>query len=164
MTVGEAFVDRLYGVQAGSAADDFVVRRADGLYAYQLAVVVDDIAMQVTEVVRGADLLESTPRQIALYRALGASPPRFLHVPLIIGADGNRLAKRHGSTAIADYRKQGVAPERLVGALAASVGLAVPGEQLGPGDLIPRFDVRRLPAAATPIAGLPLSGGTGVWK
>jgi glutamyl-tRNA synthetase len=164
MAAGEGFVDRLYAGQAGSVADDFVVRRSDGLYAYQLAVVVDDIAMRVTEVVRGADLLESTPRQIALYRALGASPPSFLHVPLVVGPDGNRLAKRHGSTAIADYRKQGVAPERLVGALAASVGLAEPGELLGPSDMIQRFDVRRLPTVPTPIAGLPLSGGTGVWK
>jgi glutamyl-tRNA synthetase len=164
MPAGEAFVDRLYADQASSVADDFVVRRSDGLYAYQLAVVADDIAMQVTEVVRGADLLESTPRQIALHRALGANPPRFFHVPLVIGSDGNRLAKRHGSPALADYRKQGVAPERLVGALAASVGLAKPGEELRPSDLIPRFEARRLPTVSTSFAGLLPSGGTGVWK
>jgi glutamyl-tRNA synthetase len=164
MEAGEAFVDRLYAAQPPSVGDDFVVRRSDGLHAYQLAVVVDDIAMQVSEVVRGSDLLDSTPRQIALYRALGASPPRFFHVPLVLGADGARLAKRHGSMALADYRKQGVSPERVVGALAASVGLAEPGEQLRPGDLIPRFDVRRLPSVATSPAGWLPSGGTWVWK
>jgi glutamyl-tRNA synthetase len=145
MDEGPAFVDRLFGPQAGSPGDDFIVQRSDGLYAYQLAVVVDDIAMGISEVVRGADLLSSTPRQIALYRALGAEPPAFLHVPLVFGPDGQRLAKRHGSLAIADYRAAGVAPEQLISELARSLGLAQPGELVSPHDLVPRFDPSRLP-------------------
>jgi glutamyl-tRNA synthetase len=149
MDQGEAFEDRLYGVQPASLGDDFIVHRSDGLYAYQLAVVVDDIAMGITEVVRGADLLSSTPRQIALYRALGAEPPAFLHVPLLLGEDGERLAKRHGATAIADYRAAGAQPEQLIGALAASLGLGRPGELLRPADLLPRYDRARLPRVPT---------------
>jgi glutamyl-tRNA synthetase len=156
MDAGEPFVDRLRGPQPASAADDFVVRRSDGLYAYQLAVVVDDQAMGITEVVRGDDLLSSTARQIALYRALGAAPPSFVHVPLVLGADGQRLAKRHGARAIADYRSAGVAPERLVGMLAASLGLAAAGERLLPGDLLPRFELTRLPHEPLVLAADPM--------
>ena len=123
------------------------MRRADGLFAYQLAVVVDDLAMGITEVVRGADLLLATQRQLALYRALGATAPSFLHVPLVLGEDGARLAKRHAATAIADLRAAGVAPERVVGRLAASLGLAAEGELVRPADLVERFDVRKLPTA-----------------
>jgi glutamyl-tRNA synthetase len=144
MPEAESFVDALYGVQPSASGDDFIVHRSDGLYAYQLAVVVDDIAMGVTEVVRGADLLSSTPRQIALYRALGAQPPAFFHVPLVLGPDGARLAKRHGAIAIADYRAAGVASERVVGALGASLGLARPDESLTPRELLARFDPRRM--------------------
>jgi glutamyl-tRNA synthetase len=113
--------------------------------------VVDDIAMGITEVVRGADLLSSTPRQIALHRALGAEPPAFLHVPLVLGPDGGRLAKRHRATAIADQRNAGVAPERLVGALAVSLRMASPGELLRPSDLIGRYDPERLPREPTQL-------------
>ncbi|HMI91390.1 MAG TPA: tRNA glutamyl-Q(34) synthetase GluQRS [Polyangiales bacterium] len=140
MQRAEAFDDRLYGLQPAGEGDDFIVHRADGLYAYQLAVVVDDIAMGITEVVRGADLLSSTPRQLALYRALGAQPPAFLHVPLVLGADGVRLAKRHGSVAIADYRALGLSAEQLIGRLAASLGLAPDATALRAQDLIERFD------------------------
>ena len=139
------FRDRVYGELAEGEGDDFVVHRADGQYAYQLAVVVVDLAMGITEVVRGADLLSSTPRQIALYRALGAAPPAFLHVPLVLGADGARLAKRHGAVAIAEQRERGVMPEAVVGALAHSLGLAREGEQLHPRELVARFDPARLP-------------------
>jgi glutamyl-tRNA synthetase len=140
MASAEAFDDRLYGRQPAADGDDFIVHRADGLYAYQLAVVVDDIAMSIREVVRGADLLSSTPRQLALYRALGAEPPAFLHVPLVLGADGVRLAKRHGSVAIADYRAAGVSAEQLVGRLAASLGLVPEPVQLRARDLIEGFE------------------------
>jgi glutamyl-tRNA synthetase len=108
-------------------------------------VVVDDLAMGITEVVRGADLLSSTPRQIALYAALGAVPPAFLHVPLVLGPDGARLAKRHGAVAIADHRARGVSPDALVGALAHSLGLARAGERLHPRQLVARFDPSTLP-------------------
>lgn len=117
------FRDALHGVVDGGHADDFVLRRRDGLHAYQLAVVVDDHDMGITEVVRGDDLLSSTPRQIALYEALGWEPPAWLHVPLVVGEDGARLAKRHGAIAIGAYREAGWSPERLLGMLAASLGL-----------------------------------------
>lgn len=92
------------------AADDFVVQRADGVFAYQLACAVDDAAMGVTEVVRGEDLRSSAKRQAALLAALGAPAPAYWHVPLVLGPDGERLAKRNGAKAIADYRNEGLSP------------------------------------------------------
>lgn len=105
------------------ATGDFVVRRADGAWAYQLAVVVDDIAMNMTHVLRGDDLLASTGAQLLLYRALGAEPPAFAHVPLLLDTDGTRLAKRKGSLTLSALRKAGVRPERVVGLLAFTLGL-----------------------------------------
>ena len=93
------FDDRLLGAVAG-VVDDFVVVRSDGVHAYQLAVVVDDAAQEVGEVVRGADLASSTPRQLLLQRLLGLPAPRYAHVPLVLGADGRRLAKRDDSTRV----------------------------------------------------------------
>ncbi|HEV2149236.1 MAG TPA: tRNA glutamyl-Q(34) synthetase GluQRS, partial [Longimicrobiaceae bacterium] len=118
---------------------DFVVRRRDGVAAYQLAVVVDDAAMGITHVVRGADLLSSTARQLLLYRALGLPAPEWLHVPLMLGPDGERLAKRHGAVSLAELRGEGIAPERVVGWLASTCGLAEPGEHVRPAELVPRF-------------------------
>jgi glutamyl-tRNA synthetase len=100
--------------------------------------------MSISEVVRGADLLSSTPRQLALYRALGAEPPGFLHVPLVLGPDGARLAKRHGSVAIADYRAAGQRAEQVVGQLAWSLGLIDQPVQLQASELIARFDLNRI--------------------
>lgn len=116
------FRDALYG-EVEHPLSDFVVRRSDGLWAYQLAVVVDDHDMGITEVVRGADLLESTPMQVALHEALGWQPPAWLHVPLVLGADGARLAKRHGAVGIGEYREAGWSSERVLGMLAHSLGL-----------------------------------------
>jgi glutamyl-tRNA synthetase len=155
MTSGEPFVDGLCGPQAASEGDDFVVRRADGLHAYQLAVVVDDIAMGVTEVVRGDDLLGSTPRQLALYRALGATAPAFAHLPLVLGADGERLAKRHGAVAIADYRAAGWSAERVVGALAASFGWLPAGAELSAADCLARFADAPIPRTPTVLSSSP---------
>jgi glutamyl-tRNA synthetase len=133
------FADRLFGPQSIDVAGtvgDFVVAKAPDQPAYQLAVVVDDLAQAVTEVVRGDDLIPSTARQILLHRALGASPPAYGHVPLVVGPDGKRLAKRHGDARIASLRERGVAPERIVGTLAEWSGL-------GAGDATPRCLVRR---------------------
>ena len=103
-----AFTDRLHGPQEG-VVDDFVVQRNDGAPAYNLAVVVDDAAQGIGEVVRGDDLLDSTPRQLFLARALGVSEPAHAHVPLVLGADGARLAKRHGDVTLREVPPQQLA-------------------------------------------------------
>jgi glutamyl/glutaminyl-tRNA synthetase len=111
-----SFVDGYYGPQqfvAGKDFGDFVVWRHDGIPAYQLATVVDDSAMQITEVVRGADLLLSTARQILLYRALGLPAPAFYHCPLMNDDHGQRLAKRHDTLSLRALREQGSLPETL---------------------------------------------------
>ncbi len=137
------FVDEVHGAVTSEAGgvDDFVLRRADGTAAYQLAVVVDDAAMQVTRVVRGDDLLRSTPRQIALYRALELTPPAFAHVPLVVTPGGERLAKRTRPATLASLRDRGVAPETVVGALAASAGLRPPGRSLPAAALVGGFSL-----------------------
>lgn len=120
------FDDAILGRQSqnlAAEAGDFVVRRADGLFAYQLAVVVDDALMGVTDVVRGADLLNSTQRQIALFEALGFSAPTYWHVPLMCDASGARLAKRDGTLSVAQLRSQGKTAHQLVGHMAYTVGL-----------------------------------------
>jgi len=142
------FDDGFSGPQVGNVAEssgDFVVWKGTGTAAYQLAVVVDDAAMAITEVVRGDDLLSSTPRQLLLYQALGLAPPRFWHVPLVVGLDGRRLAKRHGDTRICWFRESGVRPERLVGWLAWQCGLGEPGGSCVPADLIDRFGWSKVP-------------------
>lgn len=120
------FIDSLMGPYAqdvDAVVGDFVVRRNDGVASYQLAVVVDDAATGITHVLRGDDLLSSTPRQLQLYTALGERAPDFLHVPLVHGEDGKRLAKREGAFALAELRARGLAPERVLGLLAAWSGL-----------------------------------------
>jgi glutamyl-tRNA synthetase len=124
---------------------DFVVWKSAGTPAYQLAVVVDDAAMGVTEVIRGDDLIPSTPRQILLYRALGLTPPQFGHVPLVVGEDGRRLAKRHGDTRLSALRAAGVKPEALVGLLAWSCGWQENTEPITPRELLPRFRLGAIP-------------------
>lgn len=97
----------------GHDLDDFVILRSDGTPIYNHAVVSDDIAMRITHVIRGDDHISNTPKQIALYRALGAEPPVFAHVPMILGADGKKLSKRHGATAVGDYQDQGIFPAAM---------------------------------------------------
>jgi glutamyl-tRNA synthetase len=134
------FTDRLAGTVRG-VVDDFVVRRSDGVHAYNLAVVVDDAEQGVGEVVRGADLLDSTPRQLWLARALGVrAPSSYAHVPLVLGPDGARLAKRHGAVTLAGRAAQGQGPEAVRAELAAGAGLVAPGERPSPAELVERFD------------------------
>ena len=127
---------------------DFVIAKGDGTPAYQLAVVVDDAAMGVTDIVRGDDLLDSTPRQILLYRALGLADhiPTYYHLPLIIGPDGRRLAKRHGDTRIASYREAGITSGRILSLLASWCGITeLSGEPRTAGDLLGRFNIGFMP-------------------
>ncbi len=142
-----SFTDGVQGAQSvdvAAAVGDFVVARADGLPAYQLAVVVDDAAMGVTDVVRGDDLLPSTARQILLYGALGLPAPRFAHVPLVVGEDGSRLAKRHGALSLGELRERGADPRAVAGLLAEISGLAPSGARVDPHDLVAGFDLARV--------------------
>lgn len=145
-TAAVPFVDGFAGPQAGRIRGDFVVQKRDGGPAYQLAVVVDDAAQGVTEVLRADDLLPSTPRQLLLYQALGLPTPRFVHVPLVVGADGRRLAKRHGDTSLRAFREAGVAPERVIGWLAVACGLRSVLAPCRPADLLAGFRLEQLPA------------------
>jgi len=127
---------------------DFPLARDEFGAGYTLACAVDDIAMGVTEVVRGDDLLAATPAQILVTRALGAERDiSYCHVPLVVGPDGKRLAKRHGDTRIAVYRSAGVRPEKIIGRLAVSCGWAEEGEDISLAALLPRFDLSTIPHA-----------------
>ena len=131
---------------------DFPLARDEFGAGYTLACAVDDLMMGVTEVVRGDDLLAATPAQILLARALSNAVdccrlPSYCHVPLVVGKDGKRLAKRHGDTRIATYREAGKTPEELLGFLAASCGWAAEGERVSLAELVPRFDLGTIPHA-----------------
>jgi glutamyl-tRNA synthetase len=142
-----AFEDRLAGHQEG-VVDDFVVRRNDGAFAYNLAVVVDDGEQGIGEVVRGADLLDSTPRQLWLADRLGIQGPRHAHVALMLGPDGARLAKRHGAVTLADRAANGQTADDVRDELAASLDLCARGEHLTPAELVERFSANALRQAA----------------
>lgn len=136
------FNDELLG-RCGGAVDDFVVRRADGVAAYQLAVVVDDAAQGIGEVVRGADLVESTPRQILLARLLDLPVPAYAHVGLLLGPDGTRLAKRHHGSTLAQRPEPAAATLAL---LAHTLGLASGRTRVETSaDLLEEFDAQQLP-------------------
>lgn len=137
---------------------DFVIAKGDGTPAYQLAVVVDDADMNVTNIVRGDDLIDSTPRQILLYRALGVADriPAYTHLPLVIGTDGRRLAKRHGDTRLASYRDAGVPASRVLALLAKWSGIEKTDDVTIAKDLIGRFSLDRVPR--TPIVFDPAGG------
>jgi glutamyl-tRNA synthetase len=134
------FEDRICGEFTG-VVDDFVVRRNDGAYAYNLAVVVDDAEQGIGEVVRGADLLDSTPRQLWLGERLGAVTPRHAHVPLMLGPDGARLAKRHGAVTLADRAALGQSPGDVRRELLAPFGL---GDCVTMDELVQAFDPDRI--------------------
>jgi len=133
---------------------DFPLAREEFGAGYTLACTADDLLMGVTEVVRGDDLLAATPAQILVARALAAaqaprsaSLPTYLHVPLVVGPDGKRLAKRHGDTRVSRYREQGVRPEEILGRLAASCGWAERGERVSLRALLGRFDLSTIPSS-----------------
>jgi len=156
-----SFEDLVRGRCDGPAPGDFVVRRADGTPAYQLAVVVDDAAMAITEVVRGDDLLPSAARQLLLYRALGLAPPAFGHVPLLLGPDGVRLSKRHAGTAIRELREAGLAAERIVGRLAQLLGLRPAPTPVRPSALAASFSLAGLSPAPGGITSDPAEFAAG---
>jgi glutamyl-tRNA synthetase len=141
-------VDRLHGEIEGRV-DDVVLRRNDGTPAYNLAVVVDDADQGIREIVRGDDLLDTTPAQALVARLLGVPEPSYAHVPLVLGPDGQRLAKRHGAVTLADRASRGESPADVVAWMATSVGLAEPGERVSAPDLVERFDPDRISRAPT---------------
>ena len=142
-----SFSDGHYGLQCANLAHDcgdFIVRRADGNFAYQLAVVVDDALMGVTEVVRGCDLMSSTHQQIYLYQLLGYEAPKFAHIPLLVNANGQRLSKRDASTDMG-YLRQHFEPEQLIGFIAYHAQLIDRCERISLNELLKEFDWNRIP-------------------
>ena len=142
------FTDGHYGPMRYNLAresGDFIVRRSDGIYAYQLAVVVDDALMGVNQVVRGADLLASTAMQLYLYELLRLKPPKFFHIPLLTAPDGRRLAKRDGDLEVALLRAAYKSPEPLIGILAYLAGQLPKPEPLSAPELLPLFDPDKIP-------------------
>lgn len=143
-----AFTDDHYGQECYNLAEecgDFIVRRSDGIYAYQLAVTVDDALMGVTQVVRGCDLITSTPVQIYIYGLLGFTPPQFIHVPLLTAQDGRRLAKRDGDLDLDVMRKSCDSPDAIIGYLAYLAGQLARPEPIKPHELVKIFDPNKIP-------------------
>ncbi len=144
-----AFEDKVYGSTSQNLAEscgDFIVQRADGVFAYQLAVVVDDADMGITEVVRGSDLLSSTPRQLYLQDVLGLSHPTYAHLPLLVAPDGRRLSKRNHDLDLGVLRSQGKTPEEILGFLAYCAGLTEENEPLSAVQIANRFSWETLRA------------------
>lgn len=137
---------------------DFPLTRKNGQAAYQLAVVVDDDAMEVTEVVRGDDLIPSIFRQLPLIDALGLARPQYFHVPLVVGPDGRRLAKRHGDTRLSQYRDSGITPESIIGWAAHSVGLCETVQPIPAADLLDRFKWSNVRKTHTVVDALHILG------
>lgn len=158
------FVDGLqgpYSQDVEAVVGDFVVRRNDGVASYQLAVVVDDAATNISHVLRGDDLLSSTPRQIQLYTALQLPQPEFFHVPLVMGEDGKRLAKREGAFALAELRERGLPAERVLGVLSAWSGLG-DGSPVSLQELVSTFRTEALPRAPVVAHEQPLVEALGL--
>jgi glutamyl-tRNA synthetase len=143
-----SFQDHVCGLvneNVATSTGDFVLKRRDGVYAYQLAVVVDDLEMGITEVVRGQDLLDSTGRQIQLIDALGANRPAYAHIPLVLNEDGEKMSKRDEALSLNVLRRDGVSPEQVAGYLGYSLGLLEQPKAVSAADLIPRFTWKRVP-------------------
>ena len=152
------FVDRFRGeisLDPDRHGGDFVVRSSDATFSYQLAVTVDDHAMAISEVLRGDDLIPSTPRQILLHQALGATPPRFTHLPLVLDGEDRRLAKRRGGTELASLRKAGVSPGKVIRYLAQISGIEDPGSDPLARDLLDGFRLDQVPREPVRIGSLP---------
>jgi glutamyl-tRNA synthetase len=143
VTIDDAFAGSVC-MRPFEEVGDFVVWTRRGGPSYQLAVVVDDARQGVTEVVRGDDLLPSAARQALLMEWLGLPLPRWWHLPLVVGPDGRRLAKRHGDTRLASYRAAGVRPERIVGLLGAWCGVTAAPEEMSSADFLRRFSIDTL--------------------
>ncbi len=142
-----SFTDHIMGAShqnLAQACGDFILRRSDGVFAYQLAVVVDDALMGVTQVVRGADLLSSTPRQLWLYRELGLPAPEFYHMPLLLAVDGRRLSKRDGDESL-EHLQARYTPEQIIGRLAYACGLQNAPDPRTPAELADGFSWQRVP-------------------
>ena len=142
------FQDGHYGPISQNMAmecGDFILCRSDGIMAYQLAVVVDDATMGVTQVVRGRDLLSSTPRQLLLYQLLGLRPPSFFHVPLLLAPDGRRLSKRDGDLSLDTLLSHGCTAQDLIGRLGYLAGLLDRPEPVSPQELLPAFQWGKIP-------------------
>ncbi len=142
------FVDQFAGrrsIDLASQIGDFVIAKPDGSPAYQLAVVVDDALARVTDVIRGDDLIDSVARQVLLYRALGWADrtPAYTHLPLVIGEDGRRLAKRHGDTRLATYRNAGVPAGRIRALLSRWLGIDA-GDTMEPDEIVSRFNLSQV--------------------
>jgi glutamyl-tRNA synthetase len=144
------FNDELAGQQSfdtQATIGDFVLRRADGIFAYQLAVVIDDGAQKITQVLRGADLLSSTARQILLYKLLGLPQPRWAHAPLVLSSSGERLSKRDRSLSLSTLMQQGEDPRGIVSRLARLSGLDAP-DKVDPIDLVGKFTLAKVSRGA----------------
>jgi glutamyl-tRNA synthetase len=142
-----SFDDAVHGVTRfdNASIDDFIILRSDGTPIYNLAVVSDDIEHRITHVIRGDDHISNTPKQILIYQALGHEPPTFAHVPMILGPDGKRLSKRHGATAVGEYKDRGILPDAMVNFLAL-LGWS-PGnddEVLSRDEMIARFSLAEI--------------------
>ena len=148
-------VSDLWAGEVSGVVDDFVLVRGDGVPAYNLAVVVDDLAQGVDQVVRGDDLLASSPRQAWLAERLGGTAPAYAHVPLAVNGEGRRLAKRDGAVTMADLAAAGLGPRRVLAVLAHSLGLATPDEVVTPAELLDRFDPAALPRQPWVVAAQP---------
>ena len=152
-------IDRVFGLIAINPKrllGDFPLTRKNGEIAYQLAVVVDDHAMNISEVVRGNDLLPSLFRQLSIIRALKLNSPEYAHLPLVVGNDGRRLAKRHGDSRLAYYRSCGVSASQIIGWLAKSIGLREVADPVMPSQLIDEFDWRLISRRPTVVASADL--------
>jgi glutamyl-tRNA synthetase len=143
---GERYdIDDIVAGRFSGGVDDVVLRRNDGVPAYNLAVVVDDAAQGITDVLRGDDLLSSTPRQRLLQDLLGLPEPRYAHVPLVLGPDGQRLAKRHGAVTLDDLAARDVSAATVLAELGASLGLCAPGDDVRADDLVAQFGIASIP-------------------